>query len=686
MKRVIKMTILGKEFEGSYFKQEEDGQTLIEEGFIENLQKKMVHDLSGNSISFQNLHKKYISPLPEEDYELMTYPDVNDLKFIVKIVLYRTGYKKIEINIPDMKCISYPKAILHLMNFFTLNCSINPPIPSLNLNKNNLFYIKKKKGIKKRLPKGEGGMLITFKVENIFIKIPSEFTENCFGFKGVLSGIVSYSPCPLLNEIVNEIKLNYLKYNSVSDLNLVKKIILNLSNLEIVFLNPDNYINKSQKNLVMPFNVFINIKNHLVLNEFHQFYTKKRLEISFDKTLLRNSLMDLKIFQSAIIYLVNEIIGQKPEEEEESFLIEEDGDENHKTKYSLNNYSMKDEKIEGEILEKEEMMLKLISHGVQMIVITSHCNQIIPLCQFEIFQLTFLLNKTPDLSLSTIFFSLSSSYFNMYNSRWEPIIEKTGFNLEINSSFPKSSANLEINENFEILNINISAQFLNRFLQEINESNNERNFNSKNEKFLLKNHENERSSFSSSYAINNETGYSIEILKISSNIFEKNKPFIIENLQKLDLRNETNLDSLFEEIDENKMQNMCKVKICFVDKKFSSYIINNVTLDRVQVKKHRISDSLDNDSNYYSIISNVEIIENKKVLTISSSLLIENLTGDIIQIKISQNNLDNNYEIKVLPNSQYPIPFNLMKSNVFFFNYFNYICFYKNFKNKKSFK
>ncbi len=66
---------------------------------------------------------------------------------------------------------------------------------------------------------------------------------------------------------------------------------------------------------------------------------------------------------------------------------------------------------------------------------------------------------------------MSSSYYNPQVSRWEPILEKIGFDIEVASNqnvSPKFAINLEINESFECFNITVSTQMLNILLKTIN--------------------------------------------------------------------------------------------------------------------------------------------------------------------------------------------------------------------------
>jgi len=59
---------------------------------------------------------------------------------------------------------------------------------------------------------------------------------------------------------------------------------------------------------------------------------------------------------------------------------------------------------------------------------------------------------------------LNCSFFNPLPSRWEPIIEKFGFEFELLSNEnPKQSLIFSMDENFEILNINLSEQMVRGF-------------------------------------------------------------------------------------------------------------------------------------------------------------------------------------------------------------------------------
>jgi len=56
---------------------------------------------------------------------------------------------------------------------------------------------------------------------------------------------------------------------------------------------------------------------------------------------------------------------------------------------------------------------------------------------------------------------LNCAFFNPLPSRWEPIIEKFGFEFELLSNEnPKQTLIFSMDENFEILNINLSEQMV----------------------------------------------------------------------------------------------------------------------------------------------------------------------------------------------------------------------------------
>ena len=66
---------------------------------------------------------------------------------------------------------------------------------------------------------------------------------------------------------------------------------------------------------------------------------------------------------------------------------------------------------------------------------------------------------------------MSSSYYNPQVSRWEPILEKIGFDIEVASNqnvSPKFAVTLEINEAYDCFNVTVSTQMLNILLKTIN--------------------------------------------------------------------------------------------------------------------------------------------------------------------------------------------------------------------------
>ncbi len=61
--------------------------------------------------------------------------------------------------------------------------------------------------------------------------------------------------------------------------------------------------------------------------------------------------------------------------------------------------------------------------------------------------------------------SFSASYYNVYLSRWEPILEKIGIEIDYadgEACNPKMYLNVQMNNNYDTLNFNISNHMVRR--------------------------------------------------------------------------------------------------------------------------------------------------------------------------------------------------------------------------------
>ena len=233
----------------------------------------------------------------------------------------------------------------------------------------------------------------------------------------------------------------------------------------------------------------------------------------------------------------------------------------------------------------------------------------------------------------------SSSFFNPQPSRWEPIIEKYGFDYDIimSDSSPKMSISLGTAEKYDDFNINISDQMLELIYYTIKtwSTDFETKKYTSTKKVLSK--DEEAIEYVTPYTIVNELGYPIIIEPdLTNKIVIKS---VIPKLIKIDVgerknyRVESDTDKVWAHgIEDIASTNKVLVKINHP--KYTFPMINNVDVDKVRTISCAI-DAKDKDGK--TILSNqavfceLKVEKTKKVMVLSSSVLIQNNTDTKVQ-------------------------------------------------------
>ena len=183
----------------------------------------------------------------------------------------------------------------------------------------------------------------------------------------------------------------------------------------------------------------------------------------------------------------------------------------------------------------------------------------------------------------------------------------------------------------------------------------------------MKEESSEKIEYVSPYSIKNDSGYILEIMRDYTDSQKKllnelqEKIFILENGESMSFQIEANIEQMFEEIEENDMQNvyMVKIKIKGANNEFEE--VKALNLDRIRVKRHKIK-CLENDKKFF-LNSCVEIKENCKMLTISSPITFINETHKTFEMKLEDNH-EKTHLFKIISKSSFSIPFDLIDSKI----------------------
>lgn len=119
-----------------------------------------------------------------------------------------------------------------------------------------------------------------------------------------------------------------------------------------------------------------------------------------------------------------------------------------------------DRKNEGKDKCPSIMGLEGILHGLQIHLINDSQQGCVPVIEIKFSELQFDVNRSDKKTNLSMTFLLNSNYYNLRASKWEPIIEKCGMDVDLNLnelSHPKKTVIISMNPEYPILNVNVSS-------------------------------------------------------------------------------------------------------------------------------------------------------------------------------------------------------------------------------------
>ena len=149
----------------------------------------------------------------------------------------------------------------------------------------------------------------------------------------------------------------------------------------------------------------------MALTAQHQFYNKSKLDVNIEKTILRVSYKDIVLLQKTAN---NQLAQLNPPltPEQEKLKKEKDkreAEERDKKKKEKEEEKKKEEerkqqlveqtkqiaeaKEVGDVLTLSDMVIKIISHGVQLVVVNDAGDAFMPVLEFTIYEMQILLNQ-----------------------------------------------------------------------------------------------------------------------------------------------------------------------------------------------------------------------------------------------------------------------------------------------------
>ena len=274
-------------------------------------------------------------------------------------------------------------------------------------------------------------------------------------------------------------------------------------------------------------------------------------------------------------------------------------------------------------------------------------------------------------------FVINCSYFNPLPSKWEPIIEKFGLEMDIiQENNPKLSILLTIDEDFDILNINISEEMIltlhSTFMTWKNDY--EKKILKKSQTGIprvsifgynnLEDHpeENELIDYISPYIIENQTGFPIEIetdhsllneddrTKSKSKLLRSrskkiqdlvNKTYKLTDKQKTQYLVKSSIEDMFKQSlkETATPKNFVKVKIHHDKCNISP--VTGIDIDRSYPTNYSLEVKTESGEDFFEkgfkLVYNVKIQNHTKIITFSSPFKIYNTTQTPYSIKLLNN-------------------------------------------------
>jgi len=477
--------------------------------------------------------------------------------------------------------------------------------------------------------------------------------------------------------------------SSMFNFNLVKNEIF-------VFHEHLRYSNDSQaiqkRSIIFPFSLMYKSKEYLSYEKTNNILLAKyENTYIIDKIVLRVSSIDSMVALSAAKYLGVEFARYKkrPPFPQQSREVQLEISMRKKQSMNLPTVTV--------ISEKH----KVVHDGMQIRVINDLSGVSIPLLDFSLHSsrenssLTF--DKSIHLLQAKNNLEISSSFYNSKVGKWEPIIEKWSFILEIDFGlYQEYKKRLDIaNNNGDAFNINISDEMLKVLLltmKDWNESFSQLNNNST-RKFsvsvtkpytsnrvigaLLSDENANNVEYVSPFTIWNDTGYPLhvnsEIIGTHLKGISCKKKLDLKPGEQQDLLMEWNIDRIFEASTQESVLERMKVSVVLEHPIYGMVTIPNIDIHNFGTKKRKLEFRLIKKE--FPIICNVFNYKKKKLVRFSSPIVIKNSLPKLVIVQI-YNEDGNSYSLlEIKPQSSAALPFDKLR---------NYVAFHIEKANEKS--
>jgi len=292
------------------------------------------------------------------------------------------------------------------------------------------------------------------------------------------------------------------------------------------------------------------------------------------------------------------------------------------------------------------------SKGIQVVIINDAEGSLVPVLEFTMFEFLITMIKLPNKIKLSGRVVLNCSYFNPLPSKWEPFIERYGFNFDLTTQqeSPKMSVVLSTSEGFDELNINVSEQMLSILYStsmtwQEDYKQKKTNLNRSKTQITTKAEEEETIDYVSPYTIINNTGYEIEVqadfasMTARPSVAKKSvqESYRIENGGSTQYLVESDIDKIFERSMQDMFLQTNKIQVLIKHADLQINAITGIDIDKPKVRGYNLTgkDKAGKDlaASNLQIYSSVKIDKSKKIITLTSPYrMVNNVCKDYIAV------------------------------------------------------
>ena len=690
-----------------------------------------------------------------QEFEFEQFDEKNkDINLKVKLLMYPNGNKDINISLNTVRVNCHAGVLMTLSSFATMDDSVTPPDPiGKKINKDDAA------GVAGAVPivsnQDPAKMAIKIDIQNLMVLITCPGNQRPLALRGNIDLDLEMQGSRSINYLVKraaEMKKEKKEgiFNEY-ELNRVFKLEVGLKNIELFICHYEEMMTGEhqvlKRNILLPLNMTFSMNSYLAWTDQFLFFNKTKNKVIIkDKTIFRISYQDISNIQKIAAYQQKTIVVPAPEPLPDSPKKTGLGkkrlmgaitkvQQNVKTernrekliflkpKKTVKKELKSDDivgnaKKKGDIMKISDTQFEILTNDIELVIVNDAGDAFIPVIDINIDDMTIIMKSSLLMMNILTPLSLNVSYYNPQVSRWEPIIEKADFLIELTTNtfqYPRmelkiNSRGAEFNEekkegedtltdDYIPFNINVSTQMLGVLLKTLKlmshetkaaivgyqkdiqgegpksveeeekkddeerkqEEENKKEEEEQNRKSMIPDTQ-EEIEYVSPYSIKNETGYEIEVRREKVSSKNEGKVYTLDNGETMNLQIESDRDQLFS---AESNENMAKISVTLKKTHIHYSAIQGLDLTRVKTTRYALKEVEKKIEEQLFLITDVglDATSNRRLITISSQLLFRNRSLKNLVIKIMTEK-DKDLELVLPTNAWLPIPLDLVKKNM----------------------